>query len=107
MEWLIEIVQWVTNYGDFYRMYDNHDHYLFWWRWGMHYGSTKKFFKKLMHTVPNVNWISYEFLELMGRNEYQDFSLALKPRFREAQHGVVLPYPDFSPALRDPVPAQA
>eukprot|EP00756_Hemistasia_phaeocysticola_P045052 Hpha_TRINITY_DN18821_c0_g1::TRINITY_DN18821_c0_g1_i1::g.26308::m.26308 len=103
MEWLVEIVQWVAGYGDYYRLYDNHDHYMFWWRWGMHYGGTKQFFKTLMKTVPNVNWISFEFLEIMRRNEVQDFTLALKPRFREAQHGVVMPYPDFSPGLKTPV----
>eukprot|EP00662_Eupelagonemidae_sp_cell21_P030860 gene30860-2288_t len=68
MEWLVEIVQWVAGYGDYHRVYDNHDHYMFWWRWGMHYGGTKKFFKKMMHTMPNINWISFELLELTKRN---------------------------------------
>eukprot|EP01065_Artemidia_motanka_P021603 TRINITY_DN25843_c0_g1_i1.p1 TRINITY_DN25843_c0_g1~~TRINITY_DN25843_c0_g1_i1.p1 ORF type:complete len:522 (+),score=110.07 TRINITY_DN25843_c0_g1_i1:27-1568(+) len=103
MEWLVEIVQWVAGYSEYHRIYDNHDHYMFWWRWGMNHRGTLKFFSALMRTLPNVNWISYEFLELMGRNEYQDFSLALKPRFKEAQHGIVLPYPDFSPKLQVPV----
>eukprot|EP01059_Diplonema_ambulator_P022644 TRINITY_DN37978_c0_g1_i1.p1 TRINITY_DN37978_c0_g1~~TRINITY_DN37978_c0_g1_i1.p1 ORF type:complete len:488 (+),score=50.91 TRINITY_DN37978_c0_g1_i1:158-1621(+) len=105
MEYLIEIVNWVASQpGGHWKKYHAHDHYIFWWRWGMHYGGTIKFFKQLMRLFPRINYISYEFLEIMGRNKYQDFSLALKPRFTDYMHSIVVPYPDFSPGLREQLP---
>jgi hypothetical protein len=77
-----------------------HDHYVFWWRWGMNYGFVQKFWRRLMRDVPNVNFISFDFLELQGRNEFQDFSLALRPNLPKNMQGIIMPYPDFSPPLR-------
>jgi hypothetical protein len=53
--------------------------------------------------IPNVNIISFDYLEIMGRNVYQDFSLALKPKYLATQHSIVMPYPDFSPDLSVPI----
>eukprot|EP01064_Diplonema_japonicum_P016415 TRINITY_DN24430_c0_g1_i1.p1 TRINITY_DN24430_c0_g1~~TRINITY_DN24430_c0_g1_i1.p1 ORF type:complete len:503 (+),score=78.38 TRINITY_DN24430_c0_g1_i1:42-1511(+) len=106
MEYLTEILNWVASQpGDHWKRYHAHDHYIFWWRWGMHYGQTIRFFKHLTRLFPRINYISYEFLELMGRNKFQDFSLALKPKFTESMHSVIVPYPDFSPGLKNVVAA--
>jgi hypothetical protein len=100
----IEILQWVTQFP-YYKLMNQHDHYLFWWRWGMHYNSVLRFWKRVQKHFPNINLISFDYLEIMGRNEWQDFSLALKPKFLQYMHHVVVPYPDFSPHLSVPLTA--
>ena len=100
----------VTRYPAAYKQLDHRDHYLFWWRWGMHYGNVKKFWSRVTRYFPNVNLISFDLLEIMGRNGYQDFSLALKPRFDRNLLNIIVPYPDLSPLLRvdvDPASPQA
>ena len=105
MHYTIEILSWViAQHPRAYKQMDHHDHYLFWWRWGMHHGSTKAFLKRLYRHFPNVNFVSFDYLELMGRNDWQDFTLALKPKYDAASHWVVMPYPDFSPGLTRPSP---
>eukprot|EP00759_Apiculatamorpha_spiralis_P021524 PhF_6_TR26270/c0_g1_i3/m.37605 len=100
MHYMSEILNIVTS-KPYYKRMDGHDHFVFWWRWGMNYGATRRFWKHLMSTVPAVNFISFEFLELTAKGElYQDFSLALKPKFTNAMHSIVMPYPDFSPHLQ-------
>lgn len=99
----IEVLSWLVQFHH-YKLFNQHDHYLFWWRWGMHYNSVNRFWKRVVKYIPHVNMISFDYLELMGRNVYQDFSLSLKPRFLEAQHHIVMPYPDFSPELAVAVP---
>ncbi len=84
-----------------YREMDHRDHYLFWWRWGMHYGSVQRFWRRVQRHLPNVNLISFDLLEIMGRNKYQDFSLALKPRFDRNLLNIIVPYPELSPLLRN------
>ena len=101
MFYAIDILSWVTQFP-YYKLYGGHDHYFFWWRWGMHYKSVERLWKRVVRHFPNANIISFDFLELMGRNEWQDFSLALKPKFLQAQHWIVMPYPDFSPDLAVP-----
>jgi hypothetical protein len=99
-----EVLGWVMRERKVYYERMNHrDHFVFFWRWGMHYTSTMKLLKALGTYYPNVNFISFDFLELQGRNEFQDFSLALKPKFAQAQNWIILPYPDFSPQLATPV----
>jgi len=100
MHYTSEILTYVQTKWDYWKRFDGHDHYIFWWRWGMNYGWTKKFWKHLQSTMPHVNLISYEFLELMGRNDFQDFTLALKPKFAQSMLSIIMPYPDFSPQLR-------
>ena len=34
---------------------------------------------------------------------YQDFSLALKPKFLNTMNSIIMPYPEFSPLLREPI----
>eukprot|EP01060_Flectonema_neradi_P018399 TRINITY_DN25229_c0_g1_i1.p1 TRINITY_DN25229_c0_g1~~TRINITY_DN25229_c0_g1_i1.p1 ORF type:complete len:495 (+),score=31.32 TRINITY_DN25229_c0_g1_i1:37-1521(+) len=105
MDWLPKILRWVESHpGNYYKKYHSHDHFIFWWRWGMNYKGTQGFFAHLSRSFPNINYISYEFLELMGRNKYQDFSLSLKPNFHKSMMGIVMPYPDFSPNLKEIVP---
>lgn len=73
----------------------------------MHYGSVQRFWKRVTKFFPNVNLISFDLLEIMGRNGYQDFSLALKPKFDRNLLNIVMPYPDFSPLLSvEPVSAK-
>jgi hypothetical protein len=98
-----EVLGFVTQLP-YYKLYDQHDHYMFWWRWGMNQKAVGKFWRKVAQYTPNVNLISFDLLELQGRNRWQDFSLSLKPRFREAVNSIVVPYPDFSPALMNPLP---
>ena len=99
-----EVLGFVTQLP-YYKLYDQHDHYMFWWRWGMNQKAVGKFWKKVAQYIPNVNIISFDLLELQGRNRWQDFSLALKPRFREAVNSIIVPYPDFAPSLVAPVAA--
>ncbi|CUG92349.1 glucuronoxylan glucuronosyltransferase f8h-like, putative [Bodo saltans] len=94
----IEVLSWVTKHHH-YKHFLQHDHFLFWWRWGMHYNSVLRFWKRVVRHFPNVNLISFDYLEIMGRNVYQDFSLALKPRFLQSMHSIIMPYPDYSPEL--------
>jgi hypothetical protein len=106
MGYMNEILAWVTQRRErHYKQMDQHDHYIFWWRWGMHHGSVIKFWKRMAKYFSNANLISFDYLELQGRNEWQDFSLALRPNFLAAAHHVVVPYPDFSPPLLTPIPA--
>ena len=99
-----EILSWVVQFP-YYKRYDNHDHFIFWWRWGMHYNSVQRFWKRVQRYIPKANIISFDFLEIMGRNQWQDFSLALKPKFDTVSDGIVMPYPDYSPVLSIPIPA--
>eukprot|EP00754_Rhynchopus_humris_P007605 Rhum_TRINITY_DN13510_c0_g1::Rhum_TRINITY_DN13510_c0_g1_i1::g.60796::m.60796 len=84
-----------------WKRYHGHDHYVFWWEWGMPQGKAEKYITKVRKSLPGVNIMSYEFLHLMKRNDHQVFSLALKPHLKSSMHGIVVPYPDFSP-LRTP-----
>jgi hypothetical protein len=107
MHYAIEILNWVIQErGVYYKRMNQRDHFLFWWRWGMHFGSTNKLWKRISAHYPNVNFISFDYLELQGRNNFQDFTLALKPKFATAQNWIVVPYPDFSPALSVAVPKE-
>jgi hypothetical protein len=90
----------VQRYPRSYKELEHRDHYLFWWRWGMNFGSVQKFWRRVTRFFPNVNLISFDLLEIMGRNNYQDFSLALKPRFDRNLLNIIMPYPDLSPLLR-------
>lgn len=65
----------------------------------MHYGSVQKFWRRVTKYFPNVNLISFDLLEIMGRNQFQDFNLALKPKFDRNLLNIIMPYPDFSPPL--------
>jgi len=104
----IEILSWVVQErSTYYKRMDHRDHYLFWWRWGMHHGMTTKVWKRIAQHFPNVNFISFDFLELQGRSHFQDFTLSLKPNFLKARDWIVMPYPDFSPALAAPPPIEA
>ena len=104
MHWLPKILNWIeTRPNKYHRRFHSHDHFIFWWRWGMNYRGTQDFFSHLSNSFPNINYISYEFLELMGRNKFQDFSLSLKPNFHKTMMGIIMPYPDFSPHLEHPV----
>lgn len=100
-----EVMAWVAKErNQFYTRMQHRDHFLFWWRWGMHYGSTQKTLKKLYTIFPNVNFISYDYLELQGRSVFQDFTLSLKPNFLRARDWIVMPYPELSPRLAEPLP---
>jgi hypothetical protein len=66
----------------------------------MHSGMTAKVWKRIAGSFPNVNFISFDFLELQGRSHFQDFTLSLKPNFLKARDWIVMPYPDFSPKLK-------
>lgn len=103
-EYMIEVLSWIVQHP-YYQLYNQHDHFFFWWRWGMHYNAVLRFWKRFVKYFPNGNLISFDYLELQGRNDFQDFSLALKPHFLRSQHHIVMPYPDFSPALREPIPS--
>lgn len=100
MGYMVDILNHVYDkYSRHYREMDHRDHYLFWWRWGMHFGGVQKFWKKVVRYFPNINLISFDLLEIMGRNQFQDFSLALKPRFDRNLLNIIMPYPDLSPQL--------
>lgn len=105
MGYATEVLSWVVQFP-YYKRFDNHDHFIFWWRWGMHYNSVLRFWKRVQRYIPRANILSFDYLEIMGRNQWQDFSLALKPKFDSVSDGIVLPYPDFSPALAVPIPTE-
>ena len=106
--YMVEVLDWVATKapggGKYYRAMDHRDHFMFWWRWGMNSNAVGKFWKAVSRSYPNVNIISFDFLELMGRNDYQDFTLALKPRYWKAMNWIVMPYPDYCPALASYAP---
>ncbi|KEG07511.1 putative xyloglucan galactosyltransferase KATAMARI1-like [Trypanosoma grayi] len=100
--YMIEVVRHIQQQYPYIRVYDQHDHFMFWWRWALHHRSVQGFWRHVQRNIPNVKLISYDLLEIMGRNDYQDFSLALKPLFLANMLNVVVPYPDMAPALRQP-----
>lgn len=103
-QYMIEILAWVTQQRKkYYAAHNQHDHFLFWWRWGMNYNAVNRFWKRFKAHFSNANLISFDYLELQGRNYWQDFSLGLKPHYLQYQHAIIVPYPDFSPMLQQPV----
>ncbi|KAH9584104.1 Exostosin [Trypanosoma melophagium] len=100
--YMMEVVRYIRKrYDRYVNMYNQHDHYIFWWRWALHHRSAQGFWRYIQRRVPNIKLISYELLEIMGRNDYQDFSLALKPNFLNNILHVIVPYPDMAPILRE------